>query len=61
MSTSSFAYRGTKCVVMGSEREALGPGVEARKGFVGGGTVNSQHGTGVEGCSHPSSECYHPK
>ncbi len=31
----------------------LETGVEAKNGLMGEGTVNSQHGTGVEGSLHP--------
>jgi hypothetical protein len=55
MSMSSFAYQGTTGVVMGAEGGGgvLEAGVEAKNGLMGEGTVNSQHGTGVEGSLHP--------
>ncbi len=56
---SSFAYQGASCVVMGAEGGATDRG-EAKKGLIGGWVVNSQHGTGVEGGSHPCTEGNHP-
>jgi hypothetical protein len=57
---SSFAYQGTTCVVMGAEG-GLGAGEEARKGLIGKKALNSQHGTGVKGSSHPCTVGYNPK
>jgi hypothetical protein len=56
----SLAYQGATCVIMGL-KGALGVGVEARKRLTGEGAVNTQHGTGMEGSSHPCTEGCQPK
>jgi hypothetical protein len=56
----SLGYQGATCVIMGL-KGAPGVGVEAGKRLTGEGAVNTQHGTGMEGSSHPCIEGYHSK
>ncbi len=47
------------CGYVDMKRQASGEGLG--QWLEGNGTVNSQHGTGVEGISHPCTEGHHPK
>ncbi len=44
----------------GDQKGALRAGVEARKGLISEGPVNSQHGTSVEGSLLACTMGYHP-